>query len=99
MAEPKLTPSSGAIQAKSSNGDAADGAEVRKNQLTRSIIATSLQIHLTILSYSQSSPQSSSQLATPSTFSFTPLTKPVDEASKKEDRVKDEEKAGRKPNN
>jgi len=67
LAEPKLTPSSGAIQAKSSNGDAADGAE--------------------------SSPQSSSQLATPSTFSFTPLTKPVDEASKKEDRVKDEEKA------
>lgn len=69
LAEPKLTPSSGAIQAKSSNGDAAtDSAE--------------------------SAPQSSSILATPSTFSFTPLTKPVDEASKKEERAKDEEKAG-----
>jgi len=67
LAEPKLTPSSGAIQAKSSNGEAADGAE--------------------------STPQSSSQLATPSTFSFTPLTKPVDEAGKKEERGKDEEKA------
>ena len=34
LAEPKLTPSSGAIQAKSSNGEAADGAEVRRDQLT-----------------------------------------------------------------
>ena len=42
----------------------------------------------------QSAPQSSSLLATPSTFSFTPLTKPVDDAGKKEERVKDEEKAG-----
>ena len=31
LAEPKLTPSSGAIQAKSSNGDAVDSAEVRKD--------------------------------------------------------------------
>ena len=44
--------------------------------------------------YPQSAPQSSSILATPSTFSFTPLTKPVDEASKKEERAKDEEKTG-----
>ena len=42
----------------------------------------------------QSAPQSTSLLATPSTFSFTPLTKPVDDAGKKEERVKDEEKAG-----
>ena len=54
---------------------------------------------ITTASYSQSTPQSSSQLATPSTFSFTPLTKPVDEAGKKEERVKDEEKAGKKANN
>jgi len=67
LAEPKLTPSSGAIQAKSNNGEAANGAE--------------------------GTAQPSSQLATPSTFSFTPLTKPVDEGAKKEERVKDEEKA------
>ena len=46
----------------------------------------------------QGTAQSSSQLATPSTFSFTPLTKPVDEGAKKEERVKDEEKAGKLPN-
>ena len=50
---------------------------------------------MTTASYPQSTPLSSSQLATPSTFSFTPLTKPVDEAGKKEERVKDEEKAGK----
>ena len=44
--------------------------------------------------YRQSAPQSTSLLSTPSTFSFTPLTKPVDDAGKKEERVKDEEKAG-----
>jgi len=66
LAEPKLTPSSGAIQAKPSNGEAADSAE--------------------------SAPQSKSVLPTPSTFSFTPLTKPVDGATKKEERVRDEEK-------
>jgi len=67
LAEPKLTPSSGAIQAKPSNGE-----------------TTSDSI--------ENTSQSSNLLATPSTFSFTPLTKPVDEANKKEERTKDEEK-------
>ena len=50
LAEPKLTPSSGAIQAKSSNGEAADGAEVRRDQLTRSTIHTSHNHHCLLFS-------------------------------------------------
>ena len=49
----------------------------------------------TEMCHQQNTSQSSNLLATPSTFSFTPLTKPVDEANKKEERTKDEEKTGK----
>ena len=62
-----------------------------KNQMNTS---HNLQPYGMQCQYPQSAPQPTSILATPSTFSFTPLTKPVDEASKKEERAKDEEKAG-----